>query len=159
MFVLGVDPGLTTTGYGLVAGTHPPRLRVWGVIRTDREEPPERRLAELYRDLLGVLEEHRPSVVALERVFTNRNRMTAISVGRASGVAMLAAANMGVPVVEYSPNQVKLAVTGDGNASKRAVQTMVGRRLGLRMVAEPADAADAVAVALCHLQSLRGAVR
>jgi crossover junction endodeoxyribonuclease RuvC len=129
------------------------------VIRTDREEPPERRLAELYRDLLGVLEEHRPSVVALERVFTNRNRMTAISVGRASGVAMLAAANMGVPVVEYSPNQVKLAVTGDGNASKRAVQTMVGRRLGLRMVAEPADAADAVAVALCHLQSLRGAVR
>jgi crossover junction endodeoxyribonuclease RuvC len=93
--------------------------------------------------------------VAIERVFTNRNRQTAIAVGRASGVAMLTAARAGLLVHEYSPNEVKLAVTGDGAATKAAVATMVARRLQLGSVGGPADVADALAVAMCHLQQVR----
>lgn len=154
MFVLGIDPGLTRTGYGLVEGDHPPRLRLVGVIRTDPGSPTERRLAELYSDLSQLIAEHRPSVMAIERVFTNRNLNTAVSVGRASGVAMLAAAVGGIRVAEYSPTEVKLAVTGDGNAGKKQVEAMVMRRFGLTTPPKPADAADACAVALCHIQHL-----
>jgi crossover junction endodeoxyribonuclease RuvC len=93
--------------------------------------------------------------VAIERVFTNRNRQTAIAVGRASGVAMAAAARMGLHVHEYSPNEVKLAVAGDGSATKAAVAQMVARRLNLGAVGGPADVADALAIAICHCQSSR----
>ena len=117
--------------------------------------PTERRLAELHRDLVAVIAEHRPDVMAIERMFTNRNLHTAISVGRASGVALLAAAQAGLPAVEYSPTTVKAAVTGDGAADKSMVGEMVMRRLRLAAPPRPADAADALAVALCHLQSAR----
>ncbi len=153
MFVLGIDPGLTRMGYGLVRSGHPPTAVAVGVIRTDRNARTEGRLAELHDDLAGIIAEHRPDVMAIERVFTNRNLQTAISVGRASGVALLAAAHSGVPVFEYTPTSVKLAVTGDGAADKRMVQSMVMRRLRLAEAPQPADAADALAIALCHLQS------
>jgi crossover junction endodeoxyribonuclease RuvC len=155
MFVLGIDPGLTRTGYGLVRRSRAYEAIAAGVIRTDPDLPMARRLLELERDLAGVIAEHRPEVVAIERVFTNRNRQTAIAVGRASGVAMLTAARAGLPVHEYSPNEVKLAVTGDGAATKAAVATMVARRLQLGSVGGPADVADALAVAMCHLQQVR----
>jgi crossover junction endodeoxyribonuclease RuvC len=160
MFVLGVDPGLTTTGYGVIERTlDGPRLRAVGVIRTPSRDPVERRLCELYDDLSGVIADHGPVVVAIERVFTNRNLQTAISVGRASGVVLLAAARAGLAVHEYSPTQVKSAVAGWGSAEKRQVQRMVGQRLGLSELPTPADAADALAVALCHLQGHRLAER
>ncbi len=153
MFVLGIDPGLTRMGYGLVRRANPPVPVAVGVIRTDSEATTEQRLAELHADLAGIIAEHRPDVMAIERVFTNRNLQTAISVGRASGVALLAAAQAGLPVYEYTPTSVKLAVTGDGSADKRMVQEMVVRRLRLTETPRPADAADALAIALCHLQS------
>lgn len=155
MFVLGIDPGLTRTGYGLVRRGRTLEAVAAGVIRTDPDLTMAARLVELERDLVAVIEEHRPDTVALERVFTNRNRQTAVAVGRASGVAMLVAARAGLAVAEYSPNEVKLAVTGDGAASKRAVAVMVARRLSLGEVGGPADVADALAIALCHLQQVR----
>lgn len=153
MFVLGVDPGLSTTGYGLVEGTNPPRAHLAGVIRTDPSDTTPHRLAELHLGLKQVIEGCRPDAMALETVFTNRNLQTAISVGRASGVALLTAAEYGVPVFEYVPTVVKSAVTGDGSANKVQVQTMVARLLGLTSPPEPADAADALALALCHLRA------
>lgn len=155
MFVLGIDPGLTRTGYGLVRRGRALEAVAAGVIHTDPELPMADRLVELERDLMAVISEHRPDVAAIERVFTNRNRQTAIAVGRASGVAMLAAARAGLLVHEYSPNEVKLAVAGDGAATKRALSSMVARRLALAEVDGPADVADALAIAICHLQRVR----
>lgn len=155
MFVLGIDPGLTRTGYGVLRRGHPPRPVAVGVIRTRPDTPTERRLAELFADLSAVVSEHRPEVMAIERVFTNRNVRTAVSVSRASGMAMLAAAQQGVPVIEYTPTSVKAAVTGDGAADKRMVADMVIRRLGMAGRPGTADASDALAVALCHLQTMR----
>jgi crossover junction endodeoxyribonuclease RuvC len=152
MFVLGIDPGLSTTGYGAVESGHPPTAVMAGVIRTDPADPMPGRLAELHRGLSQVISETRPDVIALETVFTNRNLQTAISVGRASGVALLAAADAGIPVSEYVPTEVKSAITGDGNASKAQIQQMVARLLKLSVPPHPADAADALAIALCHLR-------
>lgn len=154
MFVLGIDPGLTRTGYAVLArrrgGTE---LLTLGVIRTAPGEPVPDRLVELHRDLHSVVSEFQPQVVAIEQVFVNRNLRTALSVARASGVAMMTAAAAGIPVVEYTPSKVKAAVAGYGNATKEQVQRMVTRRLGLAETPKPADAADALAVALCHLQT------
>jgi crossover junction endodeoxyribonuclease RuvC len=155
MFVLGIDPGLTRTGYGLVRRAHPPQPVAVGVIRTSADSATAVRLAELHADLAVIIADHRPDVLAIERVFANRNLRTAISVSRASGMALLAAAQASIPVVEYTPTAIKLAVTGDGNADKRMVGEMVMRRLKLEAVPKPADAADALAVALCHVQSMR----
>jgi crossover junction endodeoxyribonuclease RuvC len=153
MFVMGIDPGLSATGYGLVEGGHPPIARLAGVIRTDPGAAMAERLAELFVGLTQVIEEAHPDAIALETVFTNRNLQTAISVGRASGVALLAAAQAGVPVSEYAPTAVKSAVTGDGAANKSQIQQMVARLLRLTEPPRPADAADALAIALCHLRA------
>jgi crossover junction endodeoxyribonuclease RuvC len=155
MFVLGIDPGLTRTGYG-VATRSGGRVRAVaaGVIRTSSDDSIEQRLATLAQELRSIIDEHEPTAVALETVFTNRNRQTAISVGRASGVALLVAGEAGVPVTEYTPTAIKLAVTGSGSADKQAMQQMVARRYGLKEAPRPADAADALGIALCHLQSI-----
>ena len=153
MFVLGIDPGLSTTGYAVVENGHPPTAVLAGVVRTDPGSTMPERLAELFTGLAQVIADTRPDVVALETVFTNRNLQTAISVGRASGVAMLVAAQAGLPVSEYVPTAVKSAITGDGAASKSQIQTMVARLLRLAEPPEPADAADALAIALCHLRA------
>ncbi len=153
MFVLGVDPGLSVTGYGLVEGSYPPRALLAGVIRTDPEATPAIRLAELHDGLTQVISEASPDVLAVEMVFTNRNLQTAVSVGRASGVVLLAAARANIQVFEYVPTAVKSAVTGDGSANKTQVQTMVAKLLGLGEPPTPADAADALAIALCHLRA------
>ncbi|MGH8915566.1 MAG: crossover junction endodeoxyribonuclease RuvC [Acidimicrobiia bacterium] len=153
MFVLGIDPGLSATGYGMVESGHPPAAVLAGVIRTDTEAPMADRLADLFSGLTHLIDEARPDVVALETVFTNRNLQTAISVGRASGVALLAAARAGLKVSEYVPTAVKSAITGDGSASKAQIQQMVARLLRLSEPPKPADAADALAIALCHLRA------
>ncbi|HEY4376559.1 MAG TPA: crossover junction endodeoxyribonuclease RuvC [Acidimicrobiales bacterium] len=152
MFVLGIDPGLSRCGYGAVEG-HPsgPRAMAIGVLRTDPSWPLPQRLADLQRDLRALIAELRPQVVAVERVFFQVNVRTAMSVGQASGLAMAEAVNAGCDVAQYSPNEVKLAVAGDGAADKGQVQVMVQRLLGLAAPPKPADAADAAALALCHL--------
>jgi crossover junction endodeoxyribonuclease RuvC len=156
MFVLGIDPGLTRTGYGVLhIGSGLPRVVAGGVLRTDHREPMPDRLAELHEDLAALLADLAPTIMALERVFIKKNITNAMSVARASGVAMLAAAQAGIPVREYTPTAVKLAVAGDGTASKEQVAAMVVRRLGLAEAPKPADIADALAVALCHAQQSR----
>ncbi|MEX1208282.1 MAG: crossover junction endodeoxyribonuclease RuvC [Acidimicrobiia bacterium] len=161
MFVLGIDPGLSRTGYGVVEASGTTiRAVAAGVISTAPGDTVASRLRELYDDLEGVVAQFAPEEVAIEEVFVNRNLQTATSVARASGVAMLAAARAGLAVFEYTPSAVKMAVAGYGDATKDQVQVMVARRLGLAGAPSPADAADALAVALCHLQSatLRRAV-
>jgi crossover junction endodeoxyribonuclease RuvC len=162
MFVLGIDPGLSVTGYALVRAEGSDTTAVAaGVIRTDASLPMSERLAELYADLESLIAERCPEALAMERVFVNRNLQTAEGVGRASGVVLLAAARAGLPVHEYSPSAVKKAIVGVGTAPKQQIQEVVARRLGLREAPAPADAADALAVAMCHLQSepLREAIR
>jgi len=160
MFVLGIDPGLSATGYAVLSDEARPRAVAAGALRTDPGDPVQVRLAELFRDVEQLIVEFDPTEVAIEQIFVNRNLQTATSVGRASGVILLAAARAGLPVHEYTPSAVKMAVAGVGNAAKTQVQAVVARRLGLSEAPRPADAADALAVALCHVQSssLRRAV-
>lgn len=152
MFVLGIDPGLSRCGYGLVqrAGRQQ-RAVAAGVMRTSPDQSIPLRLAALRDDARALIAEHRPDVVAIERVLFQVNVRTAIPVAQAAGVVMVEAVSAGCEVVEYSPNQVKQAVAGMGGADKEQVQRMVQTLLGLRAPLRPADAADAVALALCHL--------
>lgn len=153
MFVLGIDPGVSRCGYGCVEGGPgaTPRVVAVGVLTTPPSEPLPARLAALDVDLRALVAEFRPAVVAVERVFFQVNARTAMSVGQASGLALVAAAQAGAEVVQYTPNEVKQAVAGYGSAPKEQVQRMVQTLLGLAEVPSPPDAADALALALCHL--------
>lgn len=154
--MLGVDPGLSRCGYGVAAREGGVlRAVACGVVRTSPADPLPERLAALADELAELVAQFRPSAMSVERVLFQNNARTAISVGQASGLALVAAARAGVPVVQYSPNEVKLAVTGDGRADKAAVQRMVARLCSLREVPRPADAADALALACCHLWRAR----
>ncbi len=151
--VLGIDPGLTRCGYAIVDG-HGARSAVaisLGVITTPRTDPLPTRLAALRTEFGDLIAEFRPDVVAVEQVFFQVNVRTAMSVGQASGLALAEAALAGCEVVQYTPNQVKDAVAGWGGADKLQVQKMVQARLHLSALPKPADAADAAALALCHL--------
>ncbi len=154
--VLGIDPGVSRCGYGVVARNGGAMAALaCGVIRTSpRDELPDR-LRELEDELTALIAQVRPSILSVERVLFQNNARTAMSVGQASGLALVAAARAGIPVVQYSPNEVKLAVTGDGRADKTAVQTMVTRLLRLAEVPQPPDAADALALACCHIGRAR----
>jgi crossover junction endodeoxyribonuclease RuvC len=152
VFVLGVDPGVSRCGYAVLE----PRPRgaravAIGVFTTAPADPLAERLAELQRDLRSLLIEFQPVALAVERVLFQQNVRTAISVGQASGIAMAEAASRGCDVAQYSPNQVKEAVSGYGGAAKDQMQEMVQMLLGLPERPHPPDAADAAAVALCHL--------
>lgn len=150
--VLGIDPGLTRCGYAVLDARGPSIDVVsLGVLRTPAQDSLPARLARLHQDLTEVLEEFRPTSVAVEQVFFQVNVRTAMSVGQASGLALALAHAAGCTVVQYTPNQVKEAVTGWGGAGKEQVQKMVQARLGLSVAPKPADAADAAALALCHL--------
>ena len=153
MFVLGIDPGVSRCGYGCVEGGTgvQPRAVAVGVLTTPPSDPLPERLAALDRDLRALIAEFEPAAVAVERVFFQVNARTAMSVGQASGLAMAAAAQAGCEVVQYTPNEVKQAVAGYGSATKEQVQRMVQSLLGLAEVPRPPDAADALALALCHL--------
>ncbi len=152
MFVLGIDPGLSRCGYGVVEKTGRQNVaRAVGVLRTPHSAPVHERLGELQLEFRQLIVEFSPDVVAIERVFFQSNASTAIGVAQAAGLAMAEAANAGCDVVEYTPNQVKEAVAGWGAASKEQIQVMVQSLLKLSEPPKPADAADALAVALCHL--------
>lgn len=154
MRVVGVDPGLTRLGFGVVDGVGG-RLQSGssGTIVTPPGAGDAERLLTLYRRLSEVFAEHRPDAIAVERVFFNLNAKTAVPVMRASGVALLAAAVSGAPVFEYTPLEVKQAVAGVGSAAKKQVRFMVERLLRLPAPLETEDAADALAVAICHINS------
>jgi crossover junction endodeoxyribonuclease RuvC len=154
MFVLGVDPGLTRCGYGLVARTargRPLEARAAGTLETDRAEPLARRLWSLAAGLRELLVEYRPDVVVVEHVFFQTNARTATGVAQASGVALALAAEHGCEVAQYTSNEVKLAIVGYGAATKQQVQAMVAAQVGLAAPTDSADAADALALAVCHL--------
>ena len=153
MLIVGIDPGLTRCGYAAIESSRPGSARALalGVFRTAPSDPLPSRLAELRGELASLLAELRPDVVAVEHVFFQVNVRTAMSVGQASGLALAEAAATGCEVVQYTPNQVKEAVAGWGGADKAQVQRMVQIRLELATPPRPADAADAAALALCHL--------
>lgn len=150
--VLGIDPGLTRCGVGVV-DVRPDRratLVEVTVIRTPANMPLEMRLLAVGTGIDALLDEHRPEVVAIERVFAQHNLRTVMGVAQVSGVALHAAARRGLPVALHTPSEVKAAITGYGSADKRQVQAMVARILGLVEAPKPADAADALAIAICH---------
>ena len=152
MFVLGIDPGVSSCGYGCVAGGGDELSTITaGVITTEAGAPLPERLADLARELRGLIGELSPAAVAVERVFFQTNARTAMSVGQASGLALVAAAEAGCAVAQYTSNEVKQAVAGYGSATKEQVQRMVAVLLGLREPPAPSDVADALALAICHL--------
>jgi crossover junction endodeoxyribonuclease RuvC len=157
MFVLGIDPGVTRCGYGCVARSGRGQISATaaGVLTTPPSEPLPARLATLQADLAGLLADLAPDVVVVERVLFSANARTAMATGQASGLALALAHAAGCQVATYSPNEVKLAVAGHGGADKQQVQRMVARLLGLDAAPKPADAADALALALTHLALAR----
>ena len=157
MFVLGIDPGLSRCGYGLVGrGESDSALtaRAAGVIETDPGAELPERLLILHTELRALVAEFSPDAVAVERVFFQVNVKTAMSVGQASGLALLVAAEGGCEVVQYTANEVKLGLVGYGAATKEQVQRMVAQVLGLPAIAGPPDVADALALAICHLTTV-----
>ncbi|MDD5603731.1 MAG: crossover junction endodeoxyribonuclease RuvC [Eubacteriales bacterium] len=156
MIILGIDPGFAITGYGIVVheGNHF-ETKTCGVVSTASSLPLSERLLELDRKLGMIISEFKPDAVAIEELFFNTNAKTAMSVGHGRGVAVLCAAKAGIEVFEYTPLQVKQAVAGYGRADKTQIQQMVKVILGLREVPRPDDAADALAIAICHAHSYR----
>lgn len=150
--VLGIDPGLTRCGVGIV-DAEPNRSATLvhvSVLRSSPDLPLERRLLEIGRGIEALLDEHKPSFVAIERVFAQNNMSTVMGTAQISGVALMLAAERGLPVTLHTPSEVKAAITGYGSAEKKQVGTMVTRILGLAEMPKPADAADALALAICH---------
>jgi crossover junction endodeoxyribonuclease RuvC len=151
--VLGIDPGLTRCGVGVVEGVpgRPCKLVGYYVVYTEADDDIALRLLHLDRSLAELVAEHRPESVAVERVFSQHNVRTVMGTAQASGVAILAGARAGLPVQTYTPSEVKAAVTGSGTAGKAQVTSMVTRLLQLDEPPRPADAADALALAICHI--------
>jgi len=151
MLVLGLDPGLAITGYGLVEGDGEHlRLVAYGVFRTPAKMAKPARLCQLYQQLGQALAQYQPDVAAVEKLFFSTNARTAMMVGEARGVLLLALAEAGLEIAEYTPLQIKQAITGYGQADKQQVQQMVRILLHLDFIPQPDDAADALAVSICH---------
>lgn len=160
MVILGIDPGYAIIGWGAInyeRGRYRPMC--FGAITTKAGEIFEQRLIQIYRDTLTVLEKVKPDALAIEKLYFTSNKTTAVQVCEARGVILLAAAQQGVDVYEYTPLQVKSAVTGYGKAEKSQVMEMTRRLLSLKEVPRPDDTADALAIAICHAQSGASAVK
>jgi crossover junction endodeoxyribonuclease RuvC len=156
MLVLGIDPGTATTGWGIVERDGDSlTLLDYGTVTTSQGAPLPERLQVIYQELGQIIEQHSPDAAAVEKLFFSKNVRTALAVGQARGVALLAIADAGLPLHEYTPLEVKQSVSGYGRASKEQVQKLVQILLGLDFLPEPDDAADAIAVAICHIHSAR----
>lgn len=157
MLVIGIDPGTAITGYGLVREEQNGALTVvdYGVVRTPAKMPMPQRLLKLYRELKEITLLHRPDSGAVEKLFFQKNVTTAISVGQGRGVAILALAEAEMAVAEYAPNEIKQSIAGYGGADKAQMQYMVRALLNLDEIPQPDDAADALAVAICHIHHAR----
>jgi crossover junction endodeoxyribonuclease RuvC len=151
--VLGIDPGLTRCGVGVVEGVpgRPCKLVGYYVVYSEPDEDLALRLLHLDTSLAALVAEHRPDSVAVERVFSQHNTQTITGTAQASGIGILAGARAGLPVQTYTPSEVKAAITGSGTAGKAQMTSMVTRLLGLDAPPRPADAADALAIAICHI--------
>jgi crossover junction endodeoxyribonuclease RuvC len=152
MRILGIDPGIISSGYGVVDAEQEMQMVDCGALRFSSQTPVEERLCSLYGKLTNVIDEHHPNEVAIEEPFVGRNARSAFAIGRAQAIAILAAASQGLPVYYYSPAQVKQQVTNYGRSDKQQVQEMVKILLKLPHPPQPDDAADALAVAICHIQ-------
>ena len=156
MRILGIDPGTVVMGYGVVeADAENTSLVEYGVFKKTAHSPIGERLSYFYGELLEVISRHQPDVAAIEQPFVAKNARSALAIGRAQAIAMLAAANRGIPIYEYTPAEVKQKVADYGASSKEQIQEMVRLQLGLKAVPQPSDAADALAVALCHLREMQ----
>lgn len=154
MRILGIDPGIATIGFGLVEADRGKAAMVtYGVITTPAGVPLSKRLYQISNDMEALIGQLRPDVISVEELFFNNNITTGIAVAHGRGVILLAAERCGVPLYEYTPSQVKMSVVGYGKAEKRQVMDMVRRLLNLKAVPRPDDAADALALALCHARS------
>lgn len=153
MRVLGIDPGLTRCGVGVVEGTpgRPCKLVAYYVVYTESDDELPLRLLHLDTALTELVAEHKPDAVAVERVFAQHNVQTVTGTAQASGIGILAGARAGLPVQTYTPSEVKAAITGSGRADKAQMTAMVTRLLGMEAPPRPADAADALAIAICHV--------
>ncbi|MFQ5997359.1 MAG: crossover junction endodeoxyribonuclease RuvC [Dehalococcoidales bacterium] len=155
MRVLGIDPGTVTMGYGVVEGRDDEITLIdCGALTSAERSPIGERLSYLYNELLEIMQQHRPDTVVVEQPFVAKNARSALAIGRAQAVALLAAASKGIPTYEYTPAQIKQQVANYGASSKEQVQEMVRLQLGLAEVPQPDDAADALAVAICHLREI-----
>ncbi len=154
MKALGIDPGTATTGYGILESDGD-EIRVvdYGCIKTSSKETSSARLKKIHSDLKKIISKHKPKCVVVERLFFGANTKTAMAVGQARGVILLTASQAGLDIAEYTPLEIKIALTGYGRADKQQIQQMVKRLLKLDAVPKPDDAADALAVALCHMNS------
>lgn len=151
MRILGIDPGYAIVGYGVLEFDNTRFKAVnYGAITTDPETPFDKRLAEIYGDMSSVLDMFKPDCMSIEKLYFNTNITTGIDVAQARGVIMLAAVQHGVPIYEYTPLQVKVAVTGYGRAEKHQMQEMTKNILRLKDIPKPDDTADALAIAICH---------
>jgi crossover junction endodeoxyribonuclease RuvC len=157
MLALGIDPGTATTGYGFVRELEQGELVAvaYGVIETSPNQRMELRLSDIYHKILELILLHQPECCAVEKLFFQKNVKTALAVGQARGVVMLALAENQIPIAEYTPLEVKQAVVGYGGADKNQVQQMVKALLMLEKIPKPDDAADALAIAICHLHRYR----
>jgi crossover junction endodeoxyribonuclease RuvC len=152
MIAIGFDPGTARLGFGVIESEPDPRPIDFGVIVTDAALPMANRLLAIHEAVGELIDRYQPDAIAVELLFFARNVTTAMTVGQARGVILLAGAERGIPVAEYSPSEVKQAVVGYGKADKRQIQEMVRIMLGLESLPRPDDAADALAVAICHVQ-------
>lgn len=156
MIILGIDPGTADTGYGVVETLgDSPQLLTYGSIKTSSKHQPGFRLSQIYENLDQLIETFRPDVMVVEKLFFAKNERTALAVGRTVGVVLLCAAQRKLEVAEYTPNEVKLSVVGYGGADKRQVQYMIARIFKLDEVPKPDDAADALALCICHAHSAK----
>lgn len=155
MLVLGIDPGTAITGYGLVRQLDDGTLALvdYGAVLTSPDQPMPERLLNLHQGLMKIIDLHRPDCGAVEKLFFQKNVRTALAVGQARGVALLALAENNISLAEYTPLEVKQAVTGYGGADKNQIQQMVSVLLNLTELPKPDDAADALAVAICHVNN------
>ncbi|MEG1413082.1 MAG: crossover junction endodeoxyribonuclease RuvC [Acidaminococcaceae bacterium] len=154
MLAIGIDPGTAICGYGIVKLEGNRLIPIhYGAVFTEKDTAPELRLKIIYEELTALLEEYKPDLMSVEQLFFNRNVTTAIAVGQARGVILLTAANKGIPIVEYTPIQIKQSVVGYGGANKEQVTFMVQRLLNIKTKPKPDDVADALAAAICGLHS------
>lgn len=156
MRILGVDPGTVVIGYGIIDGSDDRIIFVdCGAVKCNQRSPMGERLLYLYNELSGIISRRHPDVVAIEQPFVAKNARSALAIGKAQAVSMLAAATQGIPTYEYTPAQVKRVVTDYGASSKEQVQEMVRLQLGLSQPPQPTDASDALAVAICHIREMK----
>ena len=157
MIILGVDPGLSLTGWGLIQAADKNRLILidYGCIRTKPSQKLGERLKTIYQDLLNIIQSHNAEALAIEELFFSKEARTVAAVAQARGVALLSAAISNIPIYEYNPRLVKMAITGYGSADKNQMQHMVKALLKMTEIPRPDDAADALAIAICHLNTLK----